>query len=658
MKDSRQEQAKIPKNPLLPLGLGLLLGGICLSAGRSGSFDFLESGRFLQAKFEVREKLSRTPKISPKIKVLAIDDGMVAKIRRPALNDREWLQVFDSVAKRKPAVILVDKVFFGLKPEGLKEEIKALQSNEVPIVVGGFFANEEIRFRSVAPRIFSLQRKGDFEDLREKWKFFYGPSPEALEFRIFSSLGHVNGLQAGTVDVIRGDMGGRVVPHLSIAGLSAAIGAADFGVVEKIKQFETSNFRKIPNFSSLKELRERTRSLLGIYARAVRGIPISSVQQGDIVLILPEMYTGNTDFSNTPIGRIPGGYVITSVLNDFITERHIKEVSSAWEYLLLLVFALLVHRMRFPSHAILLGLSVGAIFIFASFVGFTYFDMQVPLVGSLGFVFINILTGATGSRVLYDRLVRVLQVVRKEKQIAERHLKEASDMAFNLKQASVDQYGDYRVSHFHKLFEHASGDWFAVESSPSGRYVQIILVDVTGHGLQAAMVVSSCRTVLSLMLDQPGTHSTESNRFPVEYATKLNIVLFKNASGKHTTALTALCLDTQSGRVDYCLAANPPMLQIPAMPSDSPKLFRQPNTPLGFASDTAYKSLSFQLDPGACLILNSDGFLTRGKKFLKLAQDMDFSQSTAEDLAERLREKSMQALDDDLTLLVIKRDSA
>src|SRR5690606_27101047 len=61
------------------------------------------------------------------------------------------------------------------------------------------------------------------------------------------------------------------------------------------------------------------------------------IKPGDYVVVLPLMYTGNIDYVETPIGRIPGGYIPVSIINSVLTEKWLTPLNYGIEIIFLAV---------------------------------------------------------------------------------------------------------------------------------------------------------------------------------------------------------------------------------------------------------------------------------------------------------------------------------
>src|SRR5204862_7643318 len=78
-------------------------------------------------------------------------------------------------------------------------------------------------------------------------------------------------------------------------------------------------------------------------------------------------------------------------------------------------------------------------------------------------------------------------------------LNDAAEIAKAFRPDDAPNWGDIGITAFHRSFTEASGDWYAFRESPSKRFKHFVLCDITGHGVQAALVVSICKTMLVIM---------------------------------------------------------------------------------------------------------------------------------------------------------------
>lgn len=636
--------------------IGLILCFLFILLSVFGHFNKLESGALLSLKFRFREWVARTPPLNPALRILALDDATTFAHGRPFLSEEEWLKLFKTIAKRKPRVIVVDKVFSIFNPERYPTLVEELKHLDAPIALGSFLSNEENRYRYPV----SFQSFFDFgvesQKLDQALKYYYGPAPQLMASGLPLSLGHLNGLKNGYVELFKQGPLGQIVPHLALSALVAGNALDEsLKIKNQVGPFSEDSYLKTPNFPKLTVLHKNTLSLNGILARALQNIDITSVRENEVVLILPEMYTGSGDYSDTPIGRIQGGYVVASLINDFLNGEHLFSWSFKWWLLLpLIAFFMLIHRVKSAAAAILIGLAALSVLFCTALLGFAYLSLNIPVLGFSGFIFISMLTASISSKRIQDSLRLFARALEEEKKRVELHLKEASAMATILPQNNKVTLDKCEVTSFHKFFEYASGDWYAVEVSPSKRYLHVLLADVTGHGVQAALVVASCKTVLSCMLLDSNKKVLESEKFIEKYAHSLNQVLIENGDGRHTTTLTALTIDLETLTCSFIIASNP-FIHLYAPKAE--KMFKplvQANNALGMDASAVYQSSVHVIHQGESIILSSDGIGISGRRLSLLIQEIALGPFDASAIGRRIIEERRHHIDDDLTLICIQ----
>lgn len=193
------------------------------------------------------------------------------------------------------------------------------------------------------------------------------------------------------------------------------------------------------------------------------------------------------------------------------------------------------------------------------------------------------------------------------------------------------------------------GDWYDVFALPSG-HVGIVIGDVAGNGLHAAVVMGRIRSALrayALETDQPADVLTRLDRKvqffePDAMATAIYAVL--------DPSLTSLTLS--------CAGHLPPVI---VDPGDSARLIRiAPDLPLGAFRHAPRHSIQVPLNPGSCLFFYTDGLIERrnrpiidGVEILRTVltcAPADTMCSTA--MAALLND---QAANDDVAVLAVRR---
>jgi serine phosphatase RsbU (regulator of sigma subunit)/CHASE3 domain sensor protein len=140
------------------------------------------------------------------------------------------------------------------------------------------------------------------------------------------------------------------------------------------------------------------------------------------------------------------------------------------------------------------------------------------------------------------------------------------------------------------------GDWYDALELPSGR-ILFSIGDVAGHGLDAAVVMSRARqSIVSTGLgeDDPARVLARANR---------SLVL------QNSRMVTAICgyLDPATREVAYATAGHPPPVMATA--DGSCDYLPHEGLPLGIIAEADYTTFRVRAEPGAMLVLYTDGVL-------------------------------------------------
>jgi serine phosphatase RsbU (regulator of sigma subunit) len=145
------------------------------------------------------------------------------------------------------------------------------------------------------------------------------------------------------------------------------------------------------------------------------------------------------------------------------------------------------------------------------------------------------------------------------------------------------------------------GDWYDVVGLPCGR-IAVVIGDVVGRGIEAAVTMSQLRTALR-------AYAIDGLE-PAEVVRKLHRMTDHLAEGLSTT-LVYLDLDTATGELRYVSAGHLPVLHLDASGVSS-FLEGARSTPLGTLPDGAgIPQARLVLQPGECVFLYTDGLVER-----------------------------------------------
>jgi serine phosphatase RsbU (regulator of sigma subunit) len=238
--------------------------------------------------------------------------------------------------------------------------------------------------------------------------------------------------------------------------------------------------------------------------------------------------------------------------------------------------------------------------------------------------------------VLY-RFVRVS----KDEEIAAAELEAAKTVQQLLIPATQPATPGFAVESAYLPARQVGGDFFLVMPGAEGagdKSLLAIMGDVSGKGLQAAMVVSTIIGGLRMQV----------SRKPAEVLEHLNRMLFGHVSGFATCCV--ILIDAE-GQMRIANAGNP------APYIDGVELSTLPGLPLGITLDVHYEETTHLLKPGQQITFVSDGVIEAtnpGKELYGFDRARDVSGGSAADIAEaatRFASGAPQA--DDITVLTV-----
>ncbi len=202
-----------------------------------------------------------------------------------------------------------------------------------------------------------------------------------------------------------------------------------------------------------------------------------------------------------------------------------------------------------------------------------------------------------------------------------------------------------------------AGDFYDIQIKEKN-YVGILIADVSGHGVGAALIGS--------MLKIAFTSQTKNITNPVRMLTEINRILQKKIEDSFVTACFVL-IDIINSRIIYTNAGHPPPFFWKVVKKEFCKLSIG-GTILGPFENPVYKSETLDIKKGDRLILYTDGFIeTKNRtgelfgeeqleEFFK-AHISDSADSTADQLIEHLSKWAgklhKKSYDDDLTLIIV-----
>ncbi len=192
-----------------------------------------------------------------------------------------------------------------------------------------------------------------------------------------------------------------------------------------------------------------------------------------------------------------------------------------------------------------------------------------------------------------------LQALEQERLEREMHL--AADIQRRILPREAPQVPGYELLGWNRPARQIGGDYYDLFLRQNGR-VGLVVGDVSGKGMPAALMVSTLHSALHLLLDQAGVGP--------ELFERLNRhVLESSASNKFITLLLA-DLDPATGAITYLNAGHNPALLVRRNPSAAGVETEQLGSsglPIGVLPGSRFTTRTVALEPGDLLCIYSDG---------------------------------------------------
>ena len=241
------------------------------------------------------------------------------------------------------------------------------------------------------------------------------------------------------------------------------------------------------------------------------------------------------------------------------------------------------------------------------------------------------------------------QCERQQRELLDREAMEAQLIQRALLPKSSPYIPGFAVSGFSIPAGAVGGDWFDFIPLGDGRWV-IVLADVSGKGMAAALLMSATRGMLRSL--------AEACSSPAQILSRLNRLLVEDLpTGKFVTLVYAV-FDPKKSEVTFASAGH---LQ-PVLISESEPRFieTEQGLPLGIGPGT-YSEVSVSLPPGSRFVLYSDGITEatspEGEEYgqARLKAHLRASDGSPESLLENVRKFANGAgLSDDASVVVIR----
>lgn len=291
--------------------------------------------------FRVRDALNLAPKQNSKLKVFVIDDAAFARLGTPMPEIDVWADVLDSIAQKKPKVIVIDALFSS-KADVISSQTKAfmnsVKATGVPVVTGSFVNRSPVEFKhplNTSDKRYSLDNYVDRAHqksnenwrtehipnwpMREQWHA-YGPTAELSWF--FNHVGHFQLFSENKIDPFIRLGQDVVLPQLGMYVADSVTFKNRRLMINNHPVALGPNGEMPVNFLAPKS--RKMYSMLDAIEDARTGHTNPYVEAGDVVLILPLYFTGNVDMRPSPYGWMPGGHYLMDIFNSVLNNDYLQ----------------------------------------------------------------------------------------------------------------------------------------------------------------------------------------------------------------------------------------------------------------------------------------------------------------------------------------------
>lgn len=630
--------------------------------------------------FRIRSYLQLDPVTDPRIKVFVFDDPTVSDVGALDIDLLDWARVFQALDKSRPRQIIVDKLFY--MPTGRNnsaEFVELMQKLRTNISIALFLNPNEIvnrdRFKfELGQYNFKSWERSRSGSLRELSNWF---KPGALHVYgadrtiqpAFRYFGHIVYEGKGLIKPLVRTGNELVIPHLGLfldQDLEKFVNGSLYINKHRVPTDLNGNIQI--NLAK-EEVYKKNYSMKALIDRARQGKNIPVVSEGDIVIILPAMYTGNTDFTQTPSGYMPGGYLNVAMVNSVLTGNWLYEVNDrGYLTLAAMIVGLALGSTLWAPRFWLLLFGITILVPVGSIAAFVFFGIIVSWIWPVS----TLIIAATSVFAERSRSAK-LEQVRIEKELETARLVQTTFFP-------KDGYSDQNISiegHYIPASE-CSGDWWGHFTTNDGvRYIMV--GDALGHGVGAALMTgfaySTCMTISDFIAS-----GGFSECRPAALLSRINRIFYEAVRGESSMTFFVAAFDLERGTITFANAGHVLPILVPFNPNDLrigtqstkfkkygryPISLKSAGNPLGSAPLSIYNETVIQLEPGDKVFFYTDALVEcegkngrpwgRKKLLDEVVKNADKTAAGMRDgvIASAVTDFGTGPLNDDLTIVVV-----
>jgi len=268
-------------------------------------------------------------------------------------------------------------------------------------------------------------------------------------------------------------------------------------------------------------------------------------------------------------------------------------------------------------------------------------NIHLPDIEAIGFVALLVALGYVAARQTVQRDLQLKEI--------QSELEVATRIQLSILPASFPDSANFRVAARYVPMTSVAGDFYDFIVADE-RQAGLLIADVSGHGVPAALIASMVKLAATSQRD----HAAD----PSSLLAGMNAALFGNTQNQFVTA-AYVHLDVESRELRYSAAGHPPML---LLRNGNVQVVTENGLMLAAFDFATYSNVAHKLEQGDRLLLYTDGIIEaanrEGEFFgqdalcLLLQQTAQLAPSDAADRVIASVQQWAASQDDDLTVLV------
>lgn len=205
------------------------------------------------------------------------------------------------------------------------------------------------------------------------------------------------------------------------------------------------------------------------------------------------------------------------------------------------------------------------------------------------------------------RIIEMQKEIKRQNQVLTRYQERMTaelSLAANLQMGLLPEApGEVSCLHYHHRYlpaEGIGGDIYSILPMPGGG-VAIMIADVSGHGVTAALISAMVKTSFG--------NQIQLSDSPQRWAEGMNRDLARSTLEEQFATAFLAHFDPATHQLRYVVAAHEPAFRIPAGTPKSPEALRGKGFMLGIDESLPFEELSAPFEPGDRIILYTDGLV-------------------------------------------------